>query len=85
LKIFVKTVGLTGNISVVLKLLTKDLEQIDDETIFVCKGAITCRNKILHKGLREVYSTDTETRIIKIEKMTDYLQRLIALTDPPVN
>jgi len=72
-----KGVGLTGNINVVLKELTKDLEQIDVETIRKCKGAIKIRNKILHKGLREVSSTDTEKRIIAIEKMIAYLNRMI--------
>ena len=73
---FIKEVGLTGNISIVLKMLTKGLEQIDDDTIATCKGAITTRNKILHEGLREVYSTDAEKRIVAIEKMLEYLGRL---------
>lgn len=78
LRNFIKETGLTGNISVVLKMLTQGLEQIDDEIINRCKGAITIRNKILHEGLRDVYSTDTEKRIIEIEKMLDYLSRLLA-------
>lgn len=75
---FIKTVGLTGNISVVLRMIAKGLEQIDEETIATCRGAITTRNHILHKGLRDVYSTDTEKRIIAIERMIAYLRRLIA-------
>ena len=71
-------VGLTGNISVVLKMLTEGLEQIDDETLRICRGAIKIRNRVLHEGLREVTSTDTEERIIQIEKMIAYLVRLIA-------
>lgn len=78
LKGFIVDVGLTGNISIVLKMLTKGLEQIDAETIRKCKGAIKIRNKILHEGFREVTSTDTEERIIAIEKMIAYLKRLIA-------
>jgi len=70
-------VGLKGNISVILKMLTKGLEQIEVEIIRTCKGAIKIRNKILHEGLREVSSTDTEKRIIAIEKMIAYLKRLI--------
>jgi len=69
LKRFIIGVGLTGNISIVLKMLTKDLEQIDAETIRNCKGAIKIRNKILHEGLIKISSTDTEKRIIAIEKM----------------
>lgn len=79
LKNFIMDVGLTGNISVVLKMLTKDLEQIDAETIRECKGAIKIRNKILHEGLTKVGSTDTERRIISIEKMVSYLKRLVAV------
>jgi len=75
---FIVSVGLTGNISVVLKMLTKGLEQIDAETVRKCKGAIKIRNKILHKGFMEVSSTDAEQRIIAIEKMIAYLKRLIA-------
>ena len=71
-------VGLTGNISVVLKMLTEGLEEIDVETLRICRGAIKIRNRVLHEGLREVTSTDTEERIIQIEKMIEYLVRLIA-------
>jgi hypothetical protein len=76
---FIKEVGLTGNISIVLKMLTKGLEQIDEEVIATCKGAIKTRNKILHEGLRDVYSTDAEKRVIAIEKMLEYLHKLIAM------
>ena len=74
LKKVIATVGSTGNLDVVLKMLTNGLKQIDSDTINNCKGAITVRNNILHKGLRDVYSTDTEKRIIAIQKMIDYLQ-----------
>jgi len=57
---------------------TKNLEQIDDKIASKCKGAITIRNKILHEGLREVTSTETEERIIAIEEMIAYLNRLLA-------
>jgi len=77
---FIVNVGLTGNINVVLKMLTKDMEQIDDETIPTCTGAITARNKILHEGLHEVIPNETEKRIISIEKMIAYLKRLINYT-----
>lgn len=71
-------IGLTGNISVILKMLTKGLEQINDETIKECTGAIRIRNKILHEGFRDVTSTDTEKKIIAIEGMMTYLNRLLA-------
>lgn len=79
LKDFIIDVGLRGNISIVLKMLTRGLEQIDAETIRKCRGAIKIRNKVLHEGFREVSSTDTEERTIAIEKMIAYLKRLIAI------
>lgn len=75
---FITEVGLTGNISVVLKMLTKDIEQIDEDTIRKCKGAIKIRNKILHEGLTEAFSTDIEERVMAIEKMVSYLKRLLS-------
>jgi hypothetical protein len=77
LRNFIKETGLSGNMKVVLKMLTEGLPQIDDEVINKCKGAITTRNKILHEGFRDVPSTETEERIIKIEKMLSYLRKLI--------
>ena len=75
---FIVDVGLTGNISVVLRMLTKSLEQIDQETIRKCRGTIKIRNKILHEGLRDIGSTDTEERIVAVERMIAYLEKLIA-------
>ena len=73
---FIVKVGLTGNITIVMKALSKDLEQIDKDTLRECTGAIRIRNKILHEGLMDVGSTDTEKRILVIEKMVDYLRRI---------
>jgi hypothetical protein len=73
---FIVKVGLTGNITMVLKMLTKGLEQIDDATLSACKGAIRIRNKILHEGYMNVGSTDTEKRILAINRMIDYLKRV---------
>ena len=79
LRNFIKETGLSGNMKVVLKMLTEGLPQIDDTVINNCKGAITARNKILHAGFRDVPSTVTEERIIEIEKMLTYLRNLIAV------
>lgn len=73
---FIVKVGLTGNVTIVMKALSKDSEQIDEDTLRKCRGAIRIRNKILHEGLMDVGSTDTEERILAIEKMIDYLQRI---------
>lgn len=75
---FIVKVGLTGNISIVMKMLTKGLEQADGKIMEKCKGAIKIRNNILHEGFREVSSTDTEERIMAIESMIEYLKRLIS-------
>ncbi len=74
---FIIDVGLTGNIDVVLRMLTHGLEQIGEGTIRTCKGAIRIRNKILHEGLRDISSTDTEKRVIAVEQMIAYLEKLI--------
>jgi hypothetical protein len=73
---FIVKVGLTGNVTIVMKALSKDLEQIDEDTLRKCRGAIRIRNKILHEALMDVGSTDTEERILAIEKMVDYLKRI---------
>jgi len=73
---FIVKVGLTGNITTVMKMLTKGLEQIDDNTLRECKGAITIRNDILHRGLMDVASTDTEKRILAINLMVGYLRKI---------
>lgn len=78
---FIVDVGLTGNISIVLKMLTKGLEQIDAEIVRKCKGAIKIRNKILHEGFMKVSSTDTEEKLVAVEKMIAYLNRFIAIDD----
>mgnify|MGYP001057388521 CR=1 FL=1 len=73
---FIIEVGLTGNLEVVLKMLTAGLEPPDIQLLTVCKGAITTRNDILHRGLIEVPATETEMRISKIESFLAYLKRV---------
>lgn len=73
---FIVRVGLTGNVTTVLRMLTQELEQINDSILRECKGAIKIRNKILHEGLQDVASTDTEKRVIAIGQMIDYLKRI---------
>ena len=73
---FIKEVGLTGNLEVVLKMLTAGLEPPDEGILGICKGAITTRNNILHRGLIEVPVAETENRIAKIESFIAYLQRI---------
>lgn len=73
---FIVKVGLTGNLRIVLRILTEGLEQLDVNVMGWCSGAIRTRNKILHEGLRDVSPTETEQRIKNIEKMINYLTRI---------
>jgi len=69
-------VGLTGNISVVLKLLADNPDEIDKDLVSICRGAIRIRNKILHEGLQKIPATETEERIMAIEKMIELIKGL---------
>jgi hypothetical protein len=71
---FIMKVGLTGNIKLVLKMMAQGLEQVDDGVLNECTGTITVRNHIMHRGLLEVQPTETENRIVAIEKMVSYLK-----------
>lgn len=73
---FIKDVGLTGNIKISLKLLLSEDESIDEGLISTCRGAITVRNAIVHKGLRECPSGKTEDRILSIEKLISKIKSL---------
>lgn len=83
LKDFMIKVGLTGNLTLVLKMLTAGVEQVDDGILNECTGVITVRNEIMHEGLLEVEATVTEKRILAIEKMIDYLKRITSATATP--
>jgi len=76
IKNFIKDVGLTGNIKVSLKLLLNENESIDDKLISICKGAIKVRNTIVHEGFRDIPQTETEKRIISIEKVINEIRSL---------
>lgn len=78
LKRMIKTIGSTGDIDAALKMISNGTDELDAETIKDCKGALTVRNNILHKGATNVYSTDTEKRIIAIETMIQWLQLMKA-------
>lgn len=73
---FIVKVGLTGNLRIVLRMLTEGLEQLDSRIVGSCSGAIRTRNKILHKGLRDIPAKETEKRVKNIEKMINYLSRV---------
>jgi hypothetical protein len=74
LKRMIKIIKSTGDISAALKMLSNGTKELDAETIKDCKGTLTVRNNILQKGARNVYSTDTEKRILAVEIMVNWLQ-----------
>jgi len=65
-------VGLTGNLTTVLKLLIDDYD-LDPIVQEKCKSAITLRNKIMHKGLVEVSSLEGEESLLNIERMINWM------------
>lgn len=73
---FIIKVGHGLSLEVVLKLLTAGLEPPDEQLLSACKGAITTRNGILHRGLMQVPPSETETRILQIESFLAYLKRV---------
>lgn len=74
---FIHDVGVSGQVKVVLKLLTKGKRQLPDEIYSDCEGAITLRNQVVHKGLLKLVPTDIKRRIISIEKMIRYVQAIL--------
>jgi len=71
---FIVRVGLTGNFTVVLKMLLPGVKLPEDEIYEECTGAITIRNKIIHEGRREVHQVEAEKKIIAIEKMINFIK-----------
>ena len=64
---FIKDIGLTGNIKVTLKLLFGDEVLPPDDILEKCKGGITVRNNIVHKGKKIVTEMEA-TEILKNNK-----------------
>jgi hypothetical protein len=71
---FIQDVGVSGQVKVVLKLLTKGKPQLDDTAFSECEGAITLRNNVVHKGFINLGAKDIKQKIISIEKMLRYVQ-----------
>jgi len=77
-KKFIHDVGVSGEVKVVLKLLTRGKAQLDDDIYKDCEGAITLRNKVIHAGFLKLDPTDIKRRFISIEKMLRYIQALLS-------
>jgi len=75
-KRFIHDIGVSGEVKVVLKLLTKNETQLDDTTYSDCEGAITLRNNVVHKGLLDLDSVDVKRKVVSIEKMLRYVQTI---------
>lgn len=73
---FIHDVGVSGQVKVVLKLLTKGKPQLDDTVFSECEGAITLRNNVVHKGFLDLSSKDVKQKIISIERMLRYVQSI---------
>lgn len=74
---FIRDVGLTGNIKSTLKLLTTDQTTLPEDVVFVkCKTSITLRNKIMHRGLRDIPESEIPSYIANIEKMIAFCESL---------
>lgn len=74
---FIRDVGVSGQVKVVLKLLTKAEKQLPDEIYSDCEGAITLRNKVVHEGLLKLDPTDIKRRLVSVEKMIRYVQAIL--------
>lgn len=73
-----RDMGLKASLDVVLKLLKNDNDPaLNIDVLGVCAGAITVRNNVVHRGLREVYRGETQKRIIAIDSMITYLRFLL--------
>jgi len=70
---FIDRVGLYENIKIVLKLLV--LESLPGEEVVThCKGAITIRNKIVHKARLSVTQREAQDAIANIETFITQVQ-----------
>ena len=72
----IKNVGLKGGLGVITLFLRPEEPKPDSNLISDCRGAITVRNDIIHRGLRTVPRSETVKRIPAIETMISYLEAL---------
>jgi predicted RNA-binding Zn-ribbon protein involved in translation (DUF1610 family) len=77
LKKFVRDVGVSGEVKVVLKLLTRGKAQLANDIYEDCEGAITLRNNVIHQGFLQLDPIDIKRRLISIEKMMQYAQKIL--------
>lgn len=70
---YIKDVGLTGNIEVTIKLLLNNATLPDKETFQKCKGSITTRNAIVHKGRKDVSVTEAKDALKYGKILIDFL------------
>ena len=72
----IKNVGLKGGLGVISLFLRPEELKPDSNIVSDCRGAITVRNDIIHRGLRTVPRGETHKRIPAIETMISYLKAL---------
>lgn len=76
-KKFIHDIGVSGQVKVVLKLLTKAENQLPDKIYSDCEGAITLRNNVIHQGLLNLNPSDIKRRIVAIEILIRYVQAIL--------
>ena len=73
---FIKDIGITGNIKITLKLLLGSTALPNEEILQKCKGGIEIRNKIVHKGRKEVSEGEARDTLENIKKLINFLLSL---------
>lgn len=73
---YIKNIGLTGTIKITLKLLIN--EELPEEKVFEkCKGGITTRNNIVHKGYNNINKEQAEETIKYNKILISFLVELL--------
>ena len=75
---YLKEIGITGNIKTTLKLITPGDIILPKKNVFNnCKGAITNRNSIVHKGLRELNINILSQQLEAIEELIIFCDKTV--------
>lgn len=76
-KKYIQSVGITGNIKVTLTLLLDGTPMPNEEVLEKCKDGIEIRNKIVHKGRKDVSKTEAQETLKQNREMIKFLLPLI--------
>lgn len=70
---YIHDVGLRGNIEVTLRLLLGSIKLPSEDIMHKCRVSIGIRNKIVHKGRKEVSKTEAQDSIKYGKQMINFL------------